>query len=78
MKVAWPPFSTTERAQRPARAPWRRVARGNCVLAAGAVKRGGSTDIRQAGAANATGRGWCGRTVIAINTPAMPIPDDAT
>jgi hypothetical protein len=35
-------------------------------------------DSRQAAAANATGRGWCGRTVIAINTPAMSIPDDAT
>jgi hypothetical protein len=42
------------------------------------VKHGGLTDIRQAAAANAAGRGWCGRTVIAINTPAMPIPDDAT
>ena len=50
---------------------------GNCVLAA-VVKRGGFIDIRQAAAANATGRGWCGRTVIAINTPAMPITDDAT
>jgi hypothetical protein len=49
-----------------------------CARGAGAVKRGGFTDIRQAAAANATGRGWCGRTVSAINTPAMPIADDAT
>ena len=45
---------------------------------AGAVKRGGFTDIHQAAAASATGRGRCGRTVIATSTPAMPIADDAT
>jgi hypothetical protein len=41
-------------------------------------QRGGFADIHQAAVASAIGRGRCGRTVIAINTPAMPIADDAT
>jgi hypothetical protein len=40
--------------------------------------RGSFADIRQDTAAIAAGCGRCGRTVMAIATPAMPIADDAT